>query len=621
MPQGYDPSVWSRYAGDRERQRRRTVYDPAIWSRYATGADSVTAVSAPERTPPAAGDRSESLLGRALGAVRDYIAQERARGEPRRQRAAEHPAIDGRAGQRQLAERGRRSPVPGMVGVGRGVETTPIEEVPPEERNVLEEFAAGLESGRRATLRGIGTTLESLGLERVGRALLEGGEPLPTLQPRERTGNRFLDLLHELAFDVGSGVATTVPTIVGGAVGSAVGGPVGGAIGALAPAAGLTYGGLREELEAEGVDPRTASRAAAVVTPLSAALEAIVPLRVGRRLFGEVGQEAAVSLARQIARGALREGVAEAATEASQTALERGAVAATTPQEFFSRETLDQILRAARAGGLTGGLLGGASTAVGGIGPRTPAVDAYLAELERLQRKYGDELQGITRAEARNLERLARRVAEEEGLRPEDVVEPIRPEDAAAPREGRLTRLRRRIAEAISPELRREATEDPLTGLANRGADERATSEALRERAPGTRTVRFRVDLDNFKALNDTMGHAAGDEALRVVADALRRSLREGDAVSVARPGGDEFAITLRIAEGADPAAIRDRLEEAVNRALEEAGLARVGDRTVSASIGFAEARPGMSAEELDRLADQAAIARKRERGVSRPRE
>src|SRR5690606_17067619 len=47
----------------------------------------------------------------------------------------------------------------------------------------------------------------------------------------------------------------------------------------------------------------------------------------------------------------------------------------------------------------------------------------------------------------------------------------------------------------------------------------------------------------------------------------------------------------------------------------------RVGDRTVSASIGFAEARPGMSAEELDRLADQAAIARKKERGVSRPRE
>src|SRR5690606_38158027 len=136
-------------------------------------------------------------------------------------------------------------------------------------------------------------------------------------------------------------------------------------------------------------------------------------------------------------------------------------------------------------------------------------------------------------------------------------------------------------------------------------------SEALRERAPGTRTVRFRVDLDNFKALNDTMGHAAGDEALRVVADALRRALREGDAVSVARRGADESAIRLRVAEGADPAALRARLEEAVNRALEEAGLARAGARTVSAAIGFAQARPGMSAADLDRAADEAAIARK----------
>src|SRR5690606_20714531 len=179
MLQGYDPSVWSRYAGDRERPRRRTVYDPAIWSRYATGAGSVADVSAPERTPPAAGERSESLLGRALGAVRGYIAQERAKGEALRQRAAEQPPFDVRAVQRELAEMGRRVPVPGMVGVARGGETTPIEEVPPEERNVLEEFAAGLESGRRATIRGIGTTLESLGLERVGRALREGGEPLP----------------------------------------------------------------------------------------------------------------------------------------------------------------------------------------------------------------------------------------------------------------------------------------------------------------------------------------------------------------------------------------------------------------------------------------------------------
>src|SRR5690606_41596445 len=111
--------------------------------------------------------------------------------------------------------------------------------------------------------------------------------------------------------------------------------------------------------------------------------------------------------------------------------------------------------------------------AVGGLGPSVPAVDAYLAELGRLQERYGADLQGITAAEARNLERLARRVAEEAGLG-EEVLEPIRAEERP-PREGRFSRFRRRIAEAISPELRREATEDPLTGLANRGADERAT--------------------------------------------------------------------------------------------------------------------------------------------------
>src|SRR5690606_18484066 len=110
MPQEYDPSVWSRYAGDPERPRRRTVYDPSIWSRYATGADTSATEPAPERTPPAAGERSESLLGRALGAVRDYIAQERAKGEALRRRAAEQLPFDVRAVQRELAELGRRFP-------------------------------------------------------------------------------------------------------------------------------------------------------------------------------------------------------------------------------------------------------------------------------------------------------------------------------------------------------------------------------------------------------------------------------------------------------------------------------------------------------------------------------
>src|SRR5690606_30574850 len=140
-------------------------------------------------------------------------------------------------------------------------------------------------------------------------------------------------------------------------------------------------------------------------------------------------------------------------------------------------------------------------------------------------------------------------------------------------------RLRRGVAARISPELEREATRDPLTGLLNKRADAETTEGALAERQPGARVVRFRIDLDNFKALNDQRGHAAGDEALRTVAGALEAATRAADVVSIGRPGGDEFAVTLRVAEGADPAGIRDRLEQAAEPALERAGLRQAGDR------------------------------------------
>src|SRR5690606_20136346 len=307
--QQYDPTVWSRYTGDPERpRRRRTQYDPGVWSRYAAPAGPALAEPDPEPQP------RRTTLARALGNIREMFRT------PERAEATEREPFGVRTVQRNLVELARRYPVPGMIGVGRGFETTPIEEVPPEERNILQDFVAGFEAERRAGRRAYGTTLESLGLERVGRALREGREPLPNLRPRERTGNRFVDVLRETAFDVGGGVASTLPSIVGGVVGTAVGGPVGGAVGALAPAAARTYGGLREELEEEGVAPQTASRAAAVVTPLSSALEVLVPLSIGRRLLGGAGQQAARGVAREIARGALREGVTEAATEAAQTA-------------------------------------------------------------------------------------------------------------------------------------------------------------------------------------------------------------------------------------------------------------------------------------------------------------
>jgi diguanylate cyclase (GGDEF)-like protein/PAS domain S-box-containing protein len=91
---------------------------------------------------------------------------------------------------------------------------------------------------------------------------------------------------------------------------------------------------------------------------------------------------------------------------------------------------------------------------------------------------------------------------------------------------------------------RYEADTDALTGLANRRALERTLAAALTRAGSRSRSVALlMLDLDGFKAINDTHGHAAGDEALREVARRLQRCVRERDLV--ARLGGDEFVVVL----------------------------------------------------------------------------
>lgn len=185
-----------------------------------------------------------------------------------------------------------------------------------------------------------------------------------------------------------------------------------------------------------------------------------------------------------------------------------------------------------------------------------------------------------------------------------------------------FTGIRRTIAERLSPELADEANKDALTGALNKRADARATEAAIERRTPGSRVIRLRADLDNFKALNDTRGHETGDEALRKVADAWRHTGRPGDVVdvpSVSRAGGDEFGATLVINEGADAEAIARRYEDAANAALREAGLHEAGGKGVGVSVGWAE-HTGGTARELEEAADAAATARKKTRGISQPR-
>ena len=117
--------------------------------------------------------------------------------------------------------------------------------------------------------------------------------------------------------------------------------------------------------------------------------------------------------------------------------------------------------------------------------------------------------------------------------------------DAAGLQRGSVVTFRNiTAARRLTDELTWQATHDPLTGLSNRRAFEsrlkRAVATAGRQ---GCGHALLYLDLDQFKAVNDSGGHVAGDELLRQLAAQLRRCLRERDMV--ARLGGDEFAVLL----------------------------------------------------------------------------
>ncbi|MGY1724003.1 diguanylate cyclase domain-containing protein [Blastococcus sp. SYSU DS0533] len=155
-------------------------------------------------------------------------------------------------------------------------------------------------------------------------------------------------------------------------------------------------------------------------------------------------------------------------------------------------------------------------------------------------------------------------------------------------------------------ELRRQATTDPLTGLLNRTAFNERLTAATAAAGPGTCPAVLFVDVDDFKDVNDTLGHAAGDELLLAVAGRLSADVRGEDVV--ARLGGDEFALLLADADAVRLREVADRLLTALRAPV------RVGIRTiaVTASIGGALGAAGCTAEELLHQADTAMYAAKR---------
>nr|WP_239522544.1 EAL domain-containing protein [Geodermatophilus sabuli] len=163
---------------------------------------------------------------------------------------------------------------------------------------------------------------------------------------------------------------------------------------------------------------------------------------------------------------------------------------------------------------------------------------------------------------------------------------------------------RKRAEEALA----HQAFHDTLTGLANRALFADRVDQALRRRlrGDGSAAVVF-IDLDGFKAVNDTLGHQAGDTLLQDVAARLTSAVRAGD--TVARLGGDEFAVLVdQPGDGTDEAgATAARVLDVLARPMVLAGQ-RV---TVTGSIGIAVAHDGASGESLVRDADIAMYAAK----------
>lgn len=149
-----------------------------------------------------------------------------------------------------------------------------------------------------------------------------------------------------------------------------------------------------------------------------------------------------------------------------------------------------------------------------------------------------------------------------------------------------------------------QATHDSLTGLLNRAA----FMDSLHQSLAGDRrpSLAF-VDLNGFKEINDSYGHDAGDEILRVVAERLRAGIRPTDVIG--RFGGDEFVLLARDLPGSTATRhYLERLTALFGTAIDVNGTPHL----VGASIGVARARLGDTAASLLRRADKAMYAAKR---------
>jgi diguanylate cyclase (GGDEF)-like protein len=159
--------------------------------------------------------------------------------------------------------------------------------------------------------------------------------------------------------------------------------------------------------------------------------------------------------------------------------------------------------------------------------------------------------------------------------------------------------------------VRHQAMHDALTGLPNRVLFLDRLERAIDEVDDDTHLAVLFCDLDLFKQVNDTLGHAAGDELLRQVAARLRSTVRPGDTVG--RLSGDEFAVILPgLTEIEDAAGLAGRITDCFAEPFRLEGT----DVRIGTSVGLSATRAGSrrTAEELLRKAD-AAMYRHKQRG------
>ncbi len=166
---------------------------------------------------------------------------------------------------------------------------------------------------------------------------------------------------------------------------------------------------------------------------------------------------------------------------------------------------------------------------------------------------------------------------------------------------------------ALRDRLAFEATHDPLTGLANRAHFFDRLELALERSHPPRRVAVLFADLDGFKAVNDELGHEAGDELLRIVAIRMKEALRDSDLI--ARLGGDEFAVACDVSGRIEAIGLAERVRRAVAAPYSLHLRDRAVEASVTMSVGLAlEGDRQVTSVELLREADAAMYQTKRGR-------